>query len=54
MSYKINRSNGIITYLVLIIAFSFVLSSCGNKGPLTLPKKQIEQVTEQESPTNNN
>ena len=54
MSYKINRVNRIIITLTLFLVTSFILTSCGNKGPLTLPEKQIDQAVDQQSTENSN
>ena len=54
MSYKINRVNRINITLTLFLVTSFILTSCGNKGPLTLPEKQIDQAVDQQSTENSN
>ena len=54
MSYKINRVNRIIITLTLSLVTSIILTSCGNKGPLTLPEKQIDQTVDQQSIGNSN
>ena len=54
MSYKINRVNRIIITLILSLVTSIILASCGNKGPLTLPEKQIDQTVDQQSTENSN
>ena len=54
MSYKINRVNRIIITLTLSLVTSIILASCGNKGPLTLPEKQIDQTVDQQSTESSN
>ena len=54
MSYKINRVNRLIITLTLSLVTSIILTSCGNKGPLTLPEKQIDQTVDQQSTESSN
>lgn len=35
--------------LVIFIIVSFVLVSCGNKGPLTLPDQNIPEINSEQS-----
>ena len=36
--------------LLLFIIASFLLVSCGNKGPLTLPDQNIPEINSEQSP----
>ena len=53
MSEKINHTHSMTLKCVLAIPFLIILTSCGNKGPLTVPQEKIENPIEQQESENN-
>ena len=50
MINKIKYSCISLPRLLLFIIASFLLVSCGNKGPLTLPDQNIPEINSEQSP----
>ena len=53
MSEKINHTHSIAFKYVLAILFLIIITSCGNKGPLTVPQEKMENPIEQKESENN-
>ena len=53
MSEIINYTHNKILLYILVIPFLLTISACGNKGPLTVPEKKIENPVEQQETKNN-
>ena len=53
MSEKINHIHSMALKYVLAIPFLIIITSCGNKGPLTVPQEKTENSIEQQEPGNN-
>ena len=53
MSEKINHAYRMIFKCVLAIPFLIIVTSCGNKGPLTVPQEKMENSIEQQESENN-
>ena len=53
MSEKINHAHSMILKCVLAIPFLIIVTSCGNKGPLTVPQEKMENSIEQQESENN-
>jgi predicted small lipoprotein YifL len=53
MSEKINHAHRMILKCVLAIPFLIIVTSCGNKGPLTVPQEKMENSMEQQESENN-
>ena len=53
MSEKINHARSTALKCILAIPFLIIVTSCGNKGPLTVPQEKIENPVEQQESENN-
>ena len=53
MSEKSNHLHNTALKYVLVIPFLIVITSCGNKGPLTVPQEKTESPIEQQESENN-
>ncbi|MDB4090170.1 hypothetical protein N9540_02780 [Gammaproteobacteria bacterium] len=53
MSEKINHIHSMALKYVLVIPFLIIITSCGNKGPLTVPQEKMENPIEQQESGNN-
>ena len=53
MSEKINHTHSMALKHVLAILFLIIITSCGNKGPLTVPQEKMEAPIEQQESENN-
>ena len=53
MSEKINHAHSKALKYVLAIPFLIIVTSCGNKGPLTVPQEKMENPIEQQESENN-
>ena len=53
MSEKINHTHSMALKYVLAILFLIIITSCGNKGPLTVPQEKMEAPIEQQESENN-
>jgi predicted small lipoprotein YifL len=53
MSEKINHAHSTALKYVLAIPFLIIITSCGNKGPLTVPQEKMENPIEQQESENN-
>jgi len=53
MSEKINHAHSTALKYVLAIPFLIIVTSCGNKGPLTVPQEKVETSIEQQESENN-
>ena len=53
MSEKINHTYSTALKYVLAVLFLIIVTSCGNKGPLTVPQEKMENPIEQPESENN-
>ena len=53
MSEKINHIHSMALKYVLAIPFLIIITSCGNKGALTVPQEKMENPIEQKESENN-
>ena len=53
MSEKINHLHNMALRYILVIPFLIIITSCGNKGPLTVPQEKMENPIEQKESENN-
>jgi len=53
MSEKINYLHNVALKYVLVIPFLIIITSCGNKGPLTMPQEKMENSIDQQESENN-
>jgi predicted small lipoprotein YifL len=53
MSDKINHAHSKKLLFIFAIPLMILVSSCGNKGPLTVPEDRMEAPAEQQETTSN-